>query len=133
MIQSGSAEELVVDDGSVEAESAASPSCSRAAASCLFLSSWSASQLRAPHIRLSDLPWVKGHTQVGKVINEMNYFLSLSPTNTHTHRSSWAFKDANFALLECTVQSLHELLLDVVGLVGKWKHGPAILHSCDLL
>ncbi|TNN80020.1 hypothetical protein EYF80_009669 [Liparis tanakae] len=61
VIQSGSAEEL----GAEDVERDASPSCSRAAVSCLLFSSWSC---------------------------------------------------------------LHELLLDVIGLVGKWKLDPAILH-----
>lgn len=51
----------------------------------------------------------------------------------HTHRSSRTFKDSNFALVECAVQGLHKLLLDVIGLVGKWKLGPAILHAREPL
>lgn len=59
----------------------------------------------------------------------INKDLTASASYTHTHRSSWTFKDANFALVKCTVQGSHELLLDVIGLVGKWKLGPAILHA----
>lgn len=56
VIQSSSTEELVLEDGGAEEERAASPSCSRAAASCFLFSSWSVSQLRAPQMRLRDLP-----------------------------------------------------------------------------
>lgn len=144
MIQSGSDEELLVEDWTAEVERTASPPCSRAAASCLFFSSWSVSQLSAPHIRLRDLPYrqihisatrlkpptgeVKDIVHMFKWENRIRVLLFLDMACTQTHRSSWTFKDANFALVQCSVQGIHKVLLDVIGLVWKRKLSPGILH-----
>lgn len=149
VIQSGSDEELLVGAWTAEVERTASPSCSRAAASCLFFSSWSVSQLSAPHIRLRDLPYRHIHTSATRLKplagevrdtdhcyvvhmfkweNWVLVLLFLDMACTQTHRSSWTFKDANFALVKCSVQGIHKLLLDVVGLVWKRKLSPGILH-----
>lgn len=61
VIQSGSAEELVEEEGAAE-ERDDSSFCRRAAVSCLLFSSKSVSQLKAPHMRLRDLPCVKKNT-----------------------------------------------------------------------
>ena len=55
--------------------------------------------------------------------------LHLKASQQASYRSCGTLKDAHFAVLQGAIQSLHELLLDGVGLVGKCKCGHFVGHA----